>query len=315
MTSSGTKCNTSYKETPKKSKENYDELGGSFNSVANSESHCFTKNESPQENGSSGSESYDYQIGKSNGIQSRNKYNPSVTFEKVLCIFKEVREQHKRRMSALIAQQYREQLHLEEDFKKQEKRLISEIKKAFPELSISSLTNDNSNIENQAPRTTRVIKSNPSHSKLSTSPDAKITKSPYSSALSSPYSKSPSPYYSKPKINSSPNSKIVSTRNIRSAAERCPLEGISPNKFVRSTSCHQMSNRGTQTIGCKSLSSDSRPTSQINECLDDSVNYERIFKGQRQPTVSRILFPLESNSTLVPIVDNTLYTDKHVSNN
>ena len=311
-----TKCDASYRIS-KVSKQSYHEkLGGSLSSLNNMESHCFTRSDSSQENESSCSESYNYRVPKSNGMQSNNKSNPNLTFEKIVCIFKEVQDQHKKRMSDLIAQQYREQVHLEEDFKQQEKRLIAEIKKAFPELSISSLVDSYSNIENEAPRTMRTVKSNSPHSKISNSPYTKVLKSPYSKVSHSPYSnKSLSPYYSKAKINTSSSSKITSSRSVRSAAERCPLERISSNKFVRSVSCHQMSNRCTQTAVRVSPISVSRPISrmQINESLEDSFSQEEFDTQRRHSTVSRTLFPLESKSTLVPVVDNSLYTDKHVS--
>lgn len=312
------KCDASYRRISNISEESYrGKLGGSLRSLDNVESHCVTRNDSLQENESSCSESYDYQIPKSNGIQSKNKLNPSVTFEKIVCIFKEVQEKHKKRMSALIAQQYREQVHLEEDFKQQEKRLIAEIKKAFPELPISSLVNSYSNIENEAPRNTRTAKSNSSHSKISNSPYAKVSKSLSSNVSYSPCSnKSLLPYYSKAKVISSPSSKIASSRSVHSAVERCPIERISSNKFVRGVPWHQMNNQCTQTAVGESPSSVSSPISrmQISESLEDSFSRDECVTQQRHSAVSRTLFPLESKSTLVPVVDNTFYSDKHVSN-
>ncbi|XP_033231185.1 uncharacterized protein LOC117182216 isoform X2 [Belonocnema kinseyi] len=311
------KCDASYRQISNDSEETYREKLGRYlirRSLENVESQYLTRNESLQENESSCSESYDYKIPKSNKIQSTIKSNSSVTFEKIVCIFKKVQEQHKKRMSALIAQQYREQVHLEQDFKRQEKHLIAEIKKAFPGLSISSLVNSYSNIENEAPRNTRTEKLNSSHSKISNSPYAKVSKSLSSNISYSPCSnKSLSPCYSKANVISSPSSKISNPRSAHSAVERCPLERISLNKFVRSVSCHQMSNQCTQTAFPESPSSGSSPISrmQIIKSLEDTFSQEEFVAEQRHSAVSRTLFPLESKSTLVPVVDNTFYSDKH----
>ncbi|XP_014211944.1 uncharacterized protein LOC106641881 [Copidosoma floridanum] len=68
------------------------------------------------------------------------KQKPIVTSEKIVKVFKEIQETHKKQILELMARQLKEQTRMQENFKKQQILLLAQIRKAFPEISISALT-------------------------------------------------------------------------------------------------------------------------------------------------------------------------------
>lgn len=65
---------------------------------------------------------------------------PVITSEKIVTVFKEIQDTHKKQMIELMSRQQKEQLLMQENFKKQQILLLAQIRKAFPEISLTALT-------------------------------------------------------------------------------------------------------------------------------------------------------------------------------
>ncbi|XP_031366230.1 uncharacterized protein LOC102670709 isoform X2 [Apis dorsata] len=64
----------------------------------------------------------------------------SIASDKLLTVYKKVQEMHKKQMAELMFRQHREQTLLQKEFEKQQLLLLIEIKKSFPEVSVSLLS-------------------------------------------------------------------------------------------------------------------------------------------------------------------------------
>ncbi|KAJ8679554.1 hypothetical protein QAD02_015341 [Eretmocerus hayati] len=76
----------------------------------------------------------------SDSVDSVKYQKPVITSEKILTVFKEIQDTHKKQMLELMTRQQKEQMLMQENFKKQQILLLAQIRKAFPEISVTSLT-------------------------------------------------------------------------------------------------------------------------------------------------------------------------------
>ncbi|KAL7305223.1 hypothetical protein TKK_0002608 [Trichogramma kaykai] len=76
-----------------------------------------------------------------NGISSQSmKPKPAAISEKIISVFKEIQDTHRKQMDELMSRQQKEQLLMQDNFKKQQILMLAQIRKAFPDISISSLS-------------------------------------------------------------------------------------------------------------------------------------------------------------------------------
>lgn len=228
---------------------------------------------------------------------SISKLKSTAASDKLLTVYKKVQEMHKKQMAELMFRQHKEQTLLQKEFEKQQFLLLTEIKKSFPEISVSllsenslspsvSMTTHNkfveNNNENNVQNVTRLKNSAEQENGIEHSQDNNIKIAP------------------------------------------CPLNYIYPEmNYDMNIPCstHSCTAQSVET----ELSSDVNnsvtnvKTRDIEMRLNDVENYkERLAKESetnKRSNVSRELFPLDSKTTHVPIPDRTIYETKHVGVN
>ncbi|XP_060832838.1 uncharacterized protein LOC132916658 isoform X1 [Bombus pascuorum] len=210
------------------------------------------------------------------------KLKSTIASDKLLTVYKKVQEMHKNQMAELMFRQHREQTLLQKEFEKQQLLLLTEIKKSFPKISVSLLSenilspafNDENNMQN-----VRTLKNN---------------------------------LEQKNEVEYSQDNKT----NITS----CPLNYIYPEVNYDNAPC---STRYSYTA----QSSETEPSVNINNSLtktngrntemqSNDVNYKKrlLEEGEtsKRSNVSRELFPLDSKTTHVPVLERTIYETKHI---
>ena len=187
-------------------------------------------------------------------------------------------------------------MSMHENFKKQQILLLAQIRKAFPEISISSLSEaiSGKNVENLTPLNSKTVNGK------SESQEPKNLQ--------------------KTQVNG-----IHCSENNKEAFIKSPIDYTHPSKELSSTSCHLTIQPTTPTVApCY------QSNCQATQTLDHSSSSVMINRVQlstvkllddipvktpvrRYSNVSRQLFPLDSKTTHVPVLDNSQYTEKHVS--
>jgi len=218
----------------------------------------------------------------------------SSTPDKLLMIYKEVEEMHKKQMMELIYHQRKEQSQLQAEFQKQQMALLAEIRKC-----VSAI-----------PRQT-----NASNATLNRS-------------LSSDEAR-PASHEARQQsnINSPGNIHTETHCNIKlPLANRmivCPLDYLSSRNLYLLK--HQsFADNSPATIDfdftrkvslCDTTyNNNNNNNNNNNGNNDDNSSCEsRNLIVYKNSNVSRQLFPLDSNTTHVPVLDTTVYLDKHVS--
>ncbi|XP_078043232.1 uncharacterized protein LOC144473322 isoform X2 [Augochlora pura] len=206
----------------------------------------------------------------SEDFTSKSKF--TITSDKLLTVYKKVQEMHKNQMAELVTRQQREQTLLQEEFKKQQLLLLTEIRKSFPEISVS-LPSENilSTSFNQA---------TPDSEKLSEDIDSntEITKNMESNLQN--------------------EKKVDHLHNNNQKLMPCPLDNI------------------YSEISLPTMESCFMGEKELKIQPDKDRSYEKILVkdggGSKRLNVSRQLFPLDSKTVHVPILDRKAYGSKHI---
>lgn len=217
----------------------------------------------------------------------------SSTPDKLLMVYKEIEEMHKKQMMELIYRQRKEQSLLQAEFQKQQMLLLAEIRKCA----------------SGTPRQT-----NTSKAMLSRSLSSDETRS--ASTVGEARQQS--------NINSPGNVHAEAHRNIKlPLANRvivCPLDYFSSrnvyllkhHSFIADNSPATFDYDFTRQVSlCDTRYNNNNNNNNSND--DNSSCESRDLIVHKNSNVSRQLFPLDSNTTHVPVLD-TVYLDKHVSN-
>ncbi|XP_033354849.1 uncharacterized protein LOC117236212 isoform X2 [Bombus vosnesenskii] len=210
------------------------------------------------------------------------KLKSTIASDKLLTVYKKVQEMHKNQMAELMFRQHREQTLLQKEFEKQQLLLLTEIKKSFPKISVSLLSenilspafNDENNMQN-----VRTLKNNLEQ-----------------------------------------KNEVEHSQDNRTNIISCPLNYIYSEMNYDNAPC---STRYSYTA----QSSETEPSVNINKSLtktngrntemqSNDVNYkERLLEEgetSKRSNVSRELFPLDSKTTHVPVLERTIYETKHI---
>nr|XP_031827895.1 uncharacterized protein LOC116424954 isoform X2 [Nomia melanderi] len=203
-------------------------------------------------------------------LTSKLKFN--ITSDKLLTVYKKVQEMHKKQMAELVFRQQKEQTLLQEEFEKQQLLLLTEIRKSFPEISVSLLP------ENIL--STPLNQVTPNHDKLSKDTDHNME------------------HVKNVKSNFQDESKIIHLQdNNKKVVSYSVDNSCSKNSLPVTESC---------VMGKE----------EVNVQPDKDKSYEKkLVKdggGCKRLNVSRQLFPLDSKTVHVPILDRTIYGSKHV---
>lgn len=219
----------------------------------------------------------------------------SSTPDKLLMIYKEIEDMHKKQMIELIYRQRKEQSLLQEEFQKQQMLLLAEIQKCAsgtPRRANSSNAVLNRSLSNDEAR--------------------------------------PASREARQQSNvNSPGNIHAETRNCNiklPLANRvivCPLDYFSSKNlyllkhqpFTTDNSPATVDFDFTRKVSlCDSTYNNNNNNNNGNN--DDNSSCEsRDLIVYKNSNVSRQLFPLDSNTTHVPVLDNTAYLEKHVSTN
>ncbi|TGZ52748.1 uncharacterized protein [Temnothorax longispinosus] len=215
-----------------------------------------------------------------------NVKTKSSTPDKLLMVYKEIEEMHKKQMMELIYRQRKEQSLLQAEFQKQQMLLLAEIRKCASggprQANASNATSNRSLSSNEARQQSN--------------------------------------------INSPGNVPMEAHRNVKlPLANRvivCPLDYLSPrNLYLLKHQSFTADNSPaldfdfTRKVSlCDTAYNNNNNNNNINNNgNDDSSSCEsRDLIVCRNSNVSRQLFPLDSNTTHVPVLDTTAYHDKHV---
>lgn len=218
----------------------------------------------------------------------------SIASEKLLTVYKEIEEMHRKQMMELIDRQRKEQSFLQEEFQKQQMLLLVEIQKCASELSYRA-------------------------------DDADVALSKSTSSSEIEVGDTISEARQELNINSFVNlqEKIYSNSKLSNHADVviCPLDYVSSKhmylpKYHKSPSL--MTDSCPAALGLdftKKINLRDAASNNNNSDNDDTnSNCEpHIRTVYRSSTVNRQLFPLDSNTTHVPATDTSVYLEKHVS--
>ena len=231
----------------------------------------------------------------SNKTNETVKQKPVITSEKIVTVFREIQETHKKQMFELMTRQQKEQMLMQENFKKQQILLLAQIRKAFPEISISALTEaiSGKHAEHVTPPSSKTV-----GEKCDSTPKQRDMDQPQVNGINCDgknkqlINKSPMDYNTPRKLSStSCHLKIQST-----------TPTVAPN--------YQSTCQATQTFDDSSPIFFSRSQFSNTRLIDDIPVGNTIH---RHSSVSRQLFPLDSKTTHIPVLDNSMYTKQHVS--
>lgn len=225
------------------------------------------------------------------------KTKSSITPEKLLIVYKEIEEMHKKQMMELINRQQKEQSLLQAEFQKQQMLLLAEIQKCSSSISYQvNASNITSNI---------------------TSNQLSINKERVGDIISETGQQL--------NVNPASNLHVEAHYNSKSSPMKhtnvivCPLDYITsknlylfkhykPPLFITDTSSATPDFDFTREVNlCDTTYNNNNNNDDDNNC----GQYNRIV--YKNSNVNRQLFPLNSNTTHVPILDTSMYLNKHVS--
>ncbi|GAB1869034.1 Centrosomal protein of 110 kDa [Camponotus japonicus] len=222
------------------------------------------------------------------------KTKSSITPEKLLTVYKEIEEMHKKQMMELIYRQQKEQSLLQAEFQKQQMLLLAEIQKC------------SSNIPYQVNASPNVISNQLSVNKERLGDIISETEQQLN-------------------VNPASNSRVEARYNSKSSPMKhtnvivCPLDYISSKNLYLFKHCKPP----TFITDTSPATPDFDFTKEVNLCDttcnnnnnddDDDSNCELYNRTvYKNSNVNRQLFPLNSNTTHVPIIDTSVYLDKHI---
>lgn len=221
------------------------------------------------------------------------KQKPVIKPEKIISVFKEIQDTHKKQMLELMNRQQKEQMMIQENFKKQQILLLAQIRKAFPEISISALSEAICG---------RRVESN----------------TPLGSRGSSEKSQSFQQDIEKPET--------IVAENLKKNEKNASNLAVNDHHLLHesSTTCHSSQQQNIHDISpSHSINSqatqtlDNIPPLFINRFdLSNVRDIDEVPVGnpiRRPSSVSRQLFPRDSKTNHFSVMDNFMYTEKHVS--
>ncbi|CAL7933630.1 unnamed protein product [Xylocopa violacea] len=225
---------------------------------------------------------------------SVSKSKSPIASDKLLTVYKKVQEMHKKQMAELMFRQQKEQILLQKEFEKQQFLLLTEIKKSFPDISVSLLS------ENILSPALNQISSN-------------------------------SDKYFENNDNSMQNVKKLK-HNLEQETELehlhdnmnvilCPLDYVYSEINGNSTPCStkymytaQMSEADAKLSSTNNIVSKVEKKGTEMQSNDENYEIKLLERSDecKRSNVSRELFPLDSKTVHVPIIDRTIYGTKHI---
>ncbi|XP_014600705.1 PREDICTED: myb-like protein P [Polistes canadensis] len=274
-------------------------LGGSLGNLHDIETQMHKINESQILKTYGQNESFEEENTNNDKInESIGKSKSPNISEKLLTILKEIEEVHKRQMSELVIRQQQEQSSLQKEFEKQQLLLLAEIKKSFPEISsliddkyLSSTTLDQAESRNN-----------------SISKDIPINKTKQDKDLK--------------ELSVVPKDDVLLSPNKRTLSPICPVNYIYSKNDFNDTKQHlkcyefiQSSQResneiSTHEYNCTLIKNkEIQENTNKNEMRDYNTS---VINENKKSTISRRLFPLDCKTVHVPIIDSSMYAEKHI---
>ncbi|KAI4495528.1 hypothetical protein M0802_008540 [Mischocyttarus mexicanus] len=223
--------------------------------------------------------------------------SPNIS-EKLLTILKEIEEVHKRQMSELVIRQQQEQSSLQKEFEKQQLLLLTEIKKSFPGISsiidekyLSSTTLD------------QAVSINNSISK-----DIPMNKMKQDKELE--------------ELSVVSKDDLLLSPNKRTLSPICPVNYIYSKNDFNDTEQHLRRYESIQSSQRESYETsmhENNCTLIKNKEIQENTNKNQIrdynisvTNESKKSTISRRLFPLDCKTIHVPIIDSSMYAEKHI---
>ncbi|XP_032666825.1 uncharacterized protein LOC116842151 isoform X2 [Odontomachus brunneus] len=219
----------------------------------------------------------------------------SITSEKLLTVYREIEEMHKKQMMQLIDRQRKEQSLLQAEFQKQQMLLLAEIQKCSvgipyqasvtPSVTPNAACEIRQQLDVSSPRSVHA--------------DVPCNNDKSSSEFRANVIVCPLNY--------------ISSKNLYTKHYKSPL-------YITDTSSATVNLEFTRQINLReavhndSISSNNNSNNNVNDENDDKKgNREsRDRSACKNSTVNRQLFPLDSNTTHVPVLDTSVYHEKHV---
>lgn len=224
------------------------------------------------------------------------KTKSSTIPEKLLIVYKQIEEMHKKQILELISRQRKEQSLLQTEFQKQQMILLAEIRKcslgivpyqadAISNATTNQLSSDESRLQDSDTREQLNVNSS------SNLQEANLRK------------------FCNSKLSSGNHADVI-----------CPLDYISPKNFhlfkshASSPLITEVSLAALNLDAIRKVNSYDVMHNNNNNSNDYNSNCEsHDYSVRKNFTVNRQLFPLDSNTIHVPVLDTSAYLDKHVS--
>ncbi|XP_054012907.1 uncharacterized protein LOC128894884 [Hylaeus anthracinus] len=220
----------------------------------------------------------------------------SIASDKLLTVYKKVQEMHKKQMIELVSRQQREQLLLQKEFEKQQLLLLREIKKSFPEISVPLLTENISS--------TAFSQGTPNSEKHFENIDRSTEN------------------LKNLKSNLQEENEVTHLRENNASLIPCLLDYVySEKNLCKPESCSSKSSLSIDTLEMESLHKTNNSVTMVaKEETETRLDVRRtnekklVEEGHewKRLNVSRQLFPLDSKTIHVPVLDRTIYGSKHI---
>ncbi|XP_034174870.2 uncharacterized protein LOC117601788 isoform X1 [Osmia lignaria lignaria] len=239
--------------------------------------------------------------GQYNNISTKNnltidpafQLKSSTASDKLLTVYKKVQVMHKKQMAELMSRQQKEQTLLQQEFEKQQFLLLTEIRKSFPELSVSLLSeNILSPAFNQSENNNEKFFEHIDNNMKST----KILES-----------------------NLQQENRVEHLQDDSTKMVQCPVDYIYSEINHCTESCTVKDSRSTEPLITKPSYKIDNFTSEKKESeihTHNAKSYEneltKEMNSSKRSNVSRELFPLDSKTIHVPIIERTMYGTKHI---
>ncbi|XP_029168860.1 protein PFC0760c-like isoform X2 [Nylanderia fulva] len=227
------------------------------------------------------------------------KRKSSITSEKLLTVYKQIEEMYKKQMMELIYRQQKEQSLLQAEFQKQQMLLLAEMQKCS--FNASNRTNASSNVtSNQSSINKKEILENI------------ISETGQQSNINSPSNLHVEERYNSKSSPAKHTNVIVCPLDYISSKNLYSLKHYKPPLFIRDTSPATPDfNFMSQVNVCNATynNNNNDDDDDDNDDDDSEPNNRIIYKNLN---VNRQLFPLDSNTTHVPILDTSAYHNKHI---
>lgn len=218
----------------------------------------------------------------------------SIASDKLLTVYKKVQEMHKKQMFELMSRQQREQTQLQKEFEKQQLLLLTEIRKSFPKISVPFLSESIlSTAFNQVTSNGEKFNENIEHSRQ----NIKTLE-----------------------CNLQQENEVGHLQDNNASMIPCPLDYICPEmnlsnrepcspKHSHLNDCESLCNINNSVTTVRRKNTETQLNNKIHEkkFVEEGCGWKRL-------NVSRQLFPLDSQTIHVPVLDRTIYGAKHVRN-